>query len=229
MPTVKLLKATTNLAIDKRQVPWFRGTLGNVAGSDFPLFHNHVKNGLRWKYPLVQYVSHNGRGTVIGINEGANQILKLFDSVDIGVVDIHGDSLGLSIKNLSLVEFKVRIWKDSLNYIITDYLPLNESTKIDYENSRLNNSLNEFMAKKLTGNILSFAKGIDWIVDENISVIVEEIEGPIKRRLKGLSFLAFKLRFSSNVSMPTGIGLGKGASMGFGRIISLNTESRNDK
>ena len=70
----------------------------------------------------------------------------------------------------------------------------------------------------LTGNIISFAKGINWWVDAPIQVKITKIKELKMLEFKHKKMLAFSVNFSCNVSLPDFVGLGKGASIGFGVV-----------
>jgi hypothetical protein len=73
----------------------------------------------------------------------------------------------------------------------------------------------------MKGNILSFAKGIDWQVDKELQVTITEWRPAFRKVVKGVKRLSFTLDFEVNVSLPEYIGLGKNTSFGYGTIIKL--------
>jgi len=74
----------------------------------------------------------------------------------------------------------------------------------------------QFFRKVLIGNILSFAKGVNWWIKEKIIVVPSLLD--LSVRFKGEEMVGFKGYFFSNVYLPNYIGLGKSTSRGFGII-----------
>jgi len=83
----------------------------------------------------------------------------------------------------------------------------------------------EFLEKILIGNILSFAKGIDWNIEKQIKLKIPKILRTNLLTIKDVKREAYTLNFTTNVFLPNHIGLGKNASMGFGVVrIVYNTK-----
>ena len=73
-----------------------------------------------------------------------------------------------------------------------------------------------FFKKILIGNILTFAKEVDWWIEEEIKV-VPNLEA-IDVKFKNQDMVGFVGEFYSNVSLPEYIGLGKSTARGFGTV-----------
>lgn len=73
-----------------------------------------------------------------------------------------------------------------------------------------------FFKTILIGNILSFAKGINWWLEEEVIVVPSLTDLTVK--FKGEEMVGFTGYFFSNVYLPKYIGLGKSTSRGFGTI-----------
>ena len=70
----------------------------------------------------------------------------------------------------------------------------------------------------MTANIISFAKGIGWDVDQQIKVDITTIHNSRPVNFKRQKVMAFDLDFTMNVALPDYVGLGKGVSLGFGTV-----------
>ena len=73
----------------------------------------------------------------------------------------------------------------------------------------------------LTGNILSFAKGMDVYFDKEVKCTIQQIRENSPRSYKGVDLLGFSAAFTSNVCLPQWIGLGKSASQNHGTLLHL--------
>ena len=62
------------------------------------------------------------------------------------------------------------------------------------------------------------AKGLGWTVDKEIVLDVKEILATRTITYKKVKLKAFDIRFTCNVFIPNMLGLGKGASTGFGTV-----------
>jgi hypothetical protein len=79
----------------------------------------------------------------------------------------------------------------------------------------------------LIGNIISFAKGVKWDIEKNISLKIQSIEKEGLLKFKKNQLLGISLKFEANVFLPNYIGLGKGVSHGFGIIKQIRkTENK---
>ena len=180
------------------------------------LFHNHSENGnFRYGYPLIQYKIIKNKPVIVGINEGAELIVKHFldiDNIRLGNKIFIHPSANLEIENENLMVSEIEKFEYEFQ---SPWLGLNQHNFVKYlkiENKK------EFLEKKLVGNILSFAKGINWWLDKK--VYIENFEfTECEVNYKDKKLTGFKGKFVSNVMLPNNIGLGKSVSKGFGRII----------
>lgn len=187
------------------------------------LFHNHKEDGsLRYSYPLVQYKIINKEPMILGINEGAEIIKNNFlyiREIEIGDKVYHEPESNLKLKTKNLF---VNNSHDISTYrydFITPWLGLNQKNYKKYRSKYSKVSSKEktrFLERLIIGNILSFAKGIDWWLKEKIILEANLEEKEVN--FKNKKMIGFKGGFSSNIYLPEYIGLGKSTSRGFGTI-----------
>lgn len=179
------------------------------------LFHNHNENGdFRYGYPLIQYKVIKNQPVIIGINEGAELIVKHFldiDNIKLGNINFNKPTGNLKIENEKLEVSE----SEKYSYeFCSPWLGLNQNNYNEYLKSE---NKEVFLKGKLVGNILSFAKGINWWIDKKISIdVLNFVECDVNyknRKLQG-----FRGEFITNIKLPNNIGLGKSVSKGFGRI-----------
>jgi CRISPR/Cas system endoribonuclease Cas6 (RAMP superfamily) len=120
----------------------------------------------------------------------------------------------------------MQAWDKCFNYYMQDWLPLNQKNYHVFKSLNSEIEQKEFLEKILRGNILSFAKGINWTVENEIKVRINEIIRKKIIKVKGVPRETFTLTFSSNVFLPNHIGLGKNASMGFGVIQEIKNRKK---
>jgi len=188
--------------------------------NEFALLHQHESSGFLYKYPLVQYKILNDTPTVIGINEGSDVLVEIFNEYD---------TLNLGRKSFKIVEkhvrydiFEIGISDSSYSYsFLTPWVALNQENYYTYQSFTDNIEKNTFLAKILVGNILSLSKTLRYTVPGTLvcGVLVK----PEKVLVKGVPFMAFSGSFQVNYKLPNLIGLGKSVSRGYGVIMSVDT------
>ena len=188
------------------------------------LFHNHHGDGqFRYGYPLIQYKILNGKPTVISLNKGVDLITENFlelERLDLGDKEFIKPEIQFQIKEEYL---KIKAEKlDMLPYkynFVTPWMGLNQRNYKKYDSDIKNSKKKielKFLRKILIGNILSFAKGVDWWVEDEIKLFPELERLTIK--FKNNEMVGFKGNIYSNILLPDDIGIGQSTSRGFGTI-----------
>ncbi len=226
MPVLPTLFVQFENKLPAWQTPAFRGALIEKVGREQVAFHNHVGDtALVYRYPIIQYKSIAGKPSLLCVGQGVEEIHKLFGLRN-WEVNIAGQEYDLKLGRMDMNQVRLGVWDKVFSYRIREWLALNEH---NYERYQKTESLVERIAlleRLLTGNILSFAKGIDWHVDKPIEVCIQELGSQRTIRYKGVPFLAFDVAFSCNIFLPQYLGLGKSASHGFGVVFS-NSKTAN--
>ena len=75
----------------------------------------------------------------------------------------------------------------------------------------------ELLRRTLIGNILSASKGLDYVVLDDIRLVIGRLRRH-KCMIKGTPFIGFLGGFMVNFTIPDFIGLGKSVSRGFGTV-----------
>jgi len=185
---------------------------------DHVLFHHHKNDGsLRYQYPLIQYKIIDNIPVIIALQKGCDVVTENF--LDINKLNIGGKIFDYPTGKLKVDNIRLKVISDfkMLPYcysFCSPWVALNQKNYKKYINK--NKYKTKFLSKILIGNILSFAKGINWWIDKKIVVMPELYE--IDVSFKGNRMLAFKGKFYSNILLPELVGLGKLCSRGFGTI-----------
>ena len=217
MKKIRVLDIEFENEIAVWEVPAFRGAVIETAGRENTLFHNHLGKDYRFGYPLIQYKRIRKKPHLVCIEDGVDEVHHFFENKQEGLV-LGKREYELKVEGIRLNKFTMQVWDKSFSYFMQDWLPLNQKNYQTYK--ALNSEIEqmEFLENILKGNILSFAKGIDWNVDKEIKVRIKEIVRTNIISVKGIKREAYTLNLSSNVFLPNNIGLGRNASMGFGVI-----------
>jgi len=222
MKKIRLLDITFENELHAWELPFFRGAVVAMVGESHVLFHNHQDDRFRYSYPLIQYKTINKRPHLVCIDDGVDEVHHFFEKKQEGVF-LGERAYEIKIAAINLNQFTMQVWDKAFHYRIYNWLPLNQKNYNIYHSLTDIQEQKNLLQKTLTGNILSFAKGIGWNVDKPIITQIKDIQKVNLIRVKSIKREAFSLSFKSNVFLPNHISLGKNASLGFG-IVSEETK-----
>jgi hypothetical protein len=192
---------------------------GNIAQKHLsnPLFHQHLeKNKLAYSYPLIHYIVLYGEAIVFGIQEGANEVSRLFTEVDNITIGTKKYPILEKLLNTTIHVFTVTDAQKQY-YFVTPWLALNKSNYRKYRNMDWTARKN-LLSRILIGNILSAAKGLGIKIDKTIFAEIQYVK-PVISHIKGSPLLGFYGKFKMNFDLPPLFGIGKSVSRGFGVIL----------
>ncbi len=217
MKRIRILDVEFEDEIHPWEVSAFRGAVIESAGRKNIIFHNHKQDKFVYSYPLIQYKRIGKKPHLVCIEEGVDEIHKFFENMQEGVF-LNDRPYELKIGSLNLNTYTLQVWDKAFHYRLYDWSPLNQDNFTKYNGTDDENERMTFLNKILTGNILSFGKGVDWTVDKPIITKVDKIEKTKTLRVKGVPRVVFNVSFKTNVFLPNGIGLGKNVALGYGVV-----------
>lgn len=221
MPKIRFLKIQFETEVEAYEIPAFRGAVIDKAGKEHIIFHNHLNDReFLYGYPVIQYKRIGKNPAIICIDYGVDEIHHFFNKTNMEIV-IGQRPVTLAVKNLQMQQYNLQVWEKHFEYRLYNWLALNQENYEKYQ--ALNDELSQivFLENILKANIISFAKGVKWDVDKQISLRIDEL---IKSKIvpyKQQKLLAFDIRFRTNVFLPDFVGLGKGVSLGFGTVSQI--------
>jgi len=109
-------------------------------------------------------------------------------------------------------------------HFLTPWFALNERNYERYKDSNQREQI-QLLEKILIGNILSMAKGLEYVVTEEIKVKNLKLKMQ-DIRVKDIKMIGFMGDFEVNFDLPDYIGLGKMVSKGFGTIKKTNEKQK---
>lgn len=219
MKTIRTLLVSFDNNVPHHNISAFRGAIIEKVGRENLLFNHHIDDKrYLFRYPLIQYKSIHKNPAILCLGDGVDEIHKLFNKPT-WEIDLKGKKIDLTIENLELKNHKASITKNSHSYSLYNWLALNQANFERYSKMADDLARIELLEKVLIGNILSFAKGIDWQIQEQIKVRITAIKKSKQLKYKNTHLMALGVDFISNVDLPSFIGLGKGASHGYGVIL----------
>ena len=204
-----MLRVSFDTLIKDAEVPAFRSAVIDKVGESNLLFHHHLdKSKFLYRYPLIQYKAIPHQPSIICIEHGVDEIHKYFDKRNWDI-RINDRMLEMKVARLELNQFNLQVWNKHFEYSVHNWIALNQENVEKYNNLSAFTDRLLFLEKTLTGNILSFAKGVEWTVDKQIEVKILDFKEPRTVKLKTSDLVGFNVTFSTNVFLPNHIGLGK--------------------
>ena len=220
-PTLKRIRYLTvrfDTDLYDYELPAFRGAIVELVGSEHTLFHNHLSTGrFLYRYPVIQYKRIGSNPAIICLDEGVDEIHHVFNNASWDV-QIGDRPVQLRIKDMRMNQFTMQAWEHRFPFCIRNWLALNQKNYEAYQELTGLVERITFLERILTGNILSMAKGLDWRIDREVIVRINDLSPLRWLRFKGQLLASFDADFSTNVFLPDFIGLGKGVSTGFGVV-----------
>jgi hypothetical protein len=215
--SARLMSLIFNDEISERELPLFRGAVINAMDNANVLFHNHVGDGYRYSYPLIQYKRIHNCAAIISIDDGADAIGQLLSACNFNF-RLGSRATQMKIASVNAQRHQFQIWDTMFSYRIRRWLPFNSENYHRFQEIKGLADKITFLQGTLTANILSLAKGLGVHFDKQVLTTISEIVNSYEYTYKGIRMQAFDLEFSCNVSLPQYIGIGKNASLGAGTI-----------
>ena len=214
---LRILKIQYEGEIFPHEVAAFRGAVAAKIGTDGILFHHHQGDKLRYSYPLIQYKRIGKNPAMICIGAGVDDVHKFFSQPDWSI-QISGRTLDMKIKHLELIPEVLSMSPVPLSYRLFHWAPLSQKSYPEFKSLSGEEARKSFLERKLTGNILSFAKGVGWYVPEKIALRITKLSERKPIPIKGIPMTNFHMDFTCNVQLPEHIGLGRKVSVGMGVV-----------
>jgi len=218
MQTINITTIRFANSLKTEELEFFRGAMIETASMhDASLFHNHTEDGYRYGYPLIQYKLLQGRVALVGVNQGANELLwlrpYLSRELHIGYKEIPFEVL--SIEN---AEVQIGVSTRTMRYRLSNWLPLNQKNDKLFHSTKDEGERLMLLEGILTNNIVAFFQAFDYNPSEQIRCRIER-RGPIEKVMyKDVQMRAVDIDFITNALLPPNIGIGKGSSLGHGIV-----------
>lgn len=204
--------------IQPQDIPALRGAIVACVGRDHDLFHNHSPEGAKLhRYPLIQYKCFGERPGLVCVGEGVAAVQHYLARRDRSI-DLRGQRLRMDVARITWRDFPLRPWQNWFSYRVEGWLALHGQHLQTYRDTDSLAGRLQLLERKLNSNIRAFTRAIGWTGDGLVEVRIHHMRSAGTRALKDIPFRAFDVEFSTNVSLPAYIGLGKGAAFGHGIV-----------
>ena len=211
--------------ISKREVSQFRGGVNQILNRGNVLFHNHKDDNFVYHYPLIQYKQLGGSATLVCLGEGTEAIGDFFGCCNLNITIGQRKEI-LEIASVKAEQCLVQVWNDMFSYRLSSWLPFNSTNYAQYTQLEGLSDKYRLLEQILTGNILSFAKGLNIQLQKEVVSKIISLSDAFIVEYKGVKMMGFDLMFKSNDSLPSYIGLGKGVSLGNGTVKRINKQAK---
>lgn len=220
---IRTLTVFYDTEISNREIPLFRGAVLKILGDKANvLYHNHTGGDtFRYSYPLVQYKRLNGKAAITCIEEGVDLVGQILSEL-YGPLTIGQREIVCQVSEVKASKTPVEIEESVSTYQLFHWLPLNSSNYALYQKTDELVEKIKILERVLTGNILSFLKGVDIHLDEQVRLSITEILKQQVVSYKQVKLMSFDLKFKANITLPPFIGIGKNASVGYGIVKRIN-------
>lgn len=212
------------------QIEAMRGAVVNALKDKDVLFHNHLPDGegYRYAYPLIQYKRINHKAAILCFGEGTEAIGKLFADTNFQF-NLNNETHLFELDNIKAFSYLTQVWDSRFYYRIRKWMPLSQANYNKYIELEGAGERISFLEKILTGNILSFGKGLGIYFDNKVECKITWLSEPSVSNYKGVKVSLFDAEFISNVSIPDYAGLGKGVSIGYGMTVRKRENKNENK
>jgi len=218
MPKVRYLKIRFSNPMMPYEAPCFRSAVIEATQRQSSLFHNHAPvKGFVYRYPLIQYKVTQRKASIICLGPATDDIHYLLQNRQLNL-RIGERREAFEIEDIQLRYHQVQLWQARFRYALKNWMALNQENyrkfiQLETEVERL-----QFLENLLKANLLSFAGGIGWYVEGSVEARITQLKNSRWLPFKGRKVLCFTLNFTTNMSLPDYVGLGKGVSTGFGGV-----------
>lgn len=226
MTKVPILNILFNTSIRHSELPLFRGAVIKSLPHDSVLFHNHLDDGLRYSYPLIQYKLIKGKAAIVCIEKGTESVWDFFAGNNFDLT-LGTRKVVATVESISDASTEIIVNNDiCCKYSIHSWLPFNQENYHQFKTTESLAKKIEMLNHILTGNILSMLKGVGIMLTERLTIDIMSISELKPVKYKEIRLLSLDAKFQSNVIIPEYIGLGKHASLGFGTVTNMKHETK---
>ena len=216
---IRTLTVFYDTEISFKEIPFFRGAvLKSLGDKANVLYHNHTgEETFRYSYPLIQYKRLNGKAAITCVEEGVD-IIGQFLSESPDTIMVGDRKLKCDVTRVLPARILIQTWDAPFNYHMNRWLPLNSKNYHLYTSTGNENERMTLLENVLKGNLLSLLKGLGIYLEDELLVRITQLSDSYIIYNKGIGLMAFDVDFTSNLSIPNNLGIGKNSSIGCGIV-----------
>lgn len=216
------LQLTFDTPLQSFEIPKFRAAVIEKTKRQSDLFHNHAEGeGVIYRYPLIQYKIKDKKPCIICLREATDDIHFLLKERNYRM-RIGSQFIDFEIEEARLKYEYLDIGDQWQFYNIHNWMPLNQEYYATYMKIQGVHERVSFLENLLRRQIAVFAESMEIKSDREVEVEILEVTHEKYIEYKNQFHLTFCINIRTNVTLPAYIGLGKGVSVGFGIVKSLD-------
>ena len=233
-PHLQTLSLTLSQRIRPHEIPRWRGAFLEMIGWEEALFHNHQNKDIKGQqvfssqtlekaktihqYPLIQYYEKSGRGTIIGINEGVQALLKIIDEKELQI-KWNGRQENLKIVRVEKGTHEFKILDQPRQYRLYKWMALTQKNHTLWKKANSLEVRIHLLNKLLVNHLIGVLKQFKWRWPAgSLQAQLDLLHRMDSIRHKNIPLEIFDVSFSTNIALPDGLAIGKGVSHGYGII-----------
>lgn len=223
MKNLRMLTVTFSEEIRPEELEHFRGALVEKVGIQFERYHNHNNSGngspaFHYRYPLIQYQLFRGRPRLVFLEDAIEDARHFFTQPDWDL-HMHEREYRTSIAELKATQHQVGVTPGQFHhYRLRRWQALNTDNFQEFQSLETLVEMVGFLERVLSGQALSFFTGLDYRLPEHFQLQITNWDSTYCTTYKNVKVSIFNIAFRTELLLPPGIGLGKGVSLGFGRV-----------
>lgn len=215
---INLLTLTfPELRMQPRDADKLRGYFLTAFGKDSILFHNHLPDGtFNYAYPLIQYKVLRGIPTVVGIGQGARDIMAHFS--EIKEMNINGQLLKINSKLMDMASPEVGVISKLNSFSFqTPYFPFTQKNYAAFK-TLSESEKKERLNTLIRNHLIQAMKGMGIDISSMPTLMVMADLNPRFVFFKNQRMQMYTGNFTANIDFPINVGIGKSTAKGFGSL-----------
>ncbi len=223
LQNMRSLSVTFAEPIEPQELECFRGAIAEKAGFQHERFHNHnnapgAKTAFHYRYPLIQYQLHRGQPRIVFLNEAIEDAQHFFTQSDWDL-QLNGKPYRTKIAGLRANQHHVGVTPGAWGYYrLRRWQALNTDNYPEYRSIITLRDKAAFLERILAGHLLAFFTGIGIQLPHRFQLDLTDLYRTSEISYRGIQAQVFDIHFRAELMLPSGIGIGKGTGLGFGRV-----------
>lgn len=220
---IRTLTVTFEQEIGAREVEHFRGAIVEKVGLERSSYHNHnndpgAENPYFYRYPLVQYTMFRRKPQLLFLESAIDEAQHFFAQPDWDMT-VNGRPYPVSISDIKAAQHDFGIRPGEMqHYRLSNWQALKGDNYSSYINQPNLHGKIDLLQRILSGNLLALASGLQYRIPERFTLEITDWRRTHTAFYKGVRVALFDINFATDLVLPSGIGIGKGVSLGFGRV-----------
>jgi len=229
---IQLLTLSFDLPLRRKELPKWRGAFNQLAANcQNEIFHNHanhlpdqtplypIRGGYHYRHPLVQYRIQQQKAALVAINEGIEAVHQVLSNHD-WQLHWHNTPRTLRIEEVHINTDTFRLSETLISYRIPRWIALNQANYEKWQQCKNLTERADLLERVLTAQLLALFTTFNWRLPFHLEVYLQEIHKKYPVNTHKNSMLSFDVSFTTNVSIPKGLAIGRSVSLGHGEVFT---------